>query len=145
MAEGGELQGLSARVGVVEENITTIKSTLDRMTQEIDKLSLKIDDRSLADRTHRNGYDRQSNQLPPQQPPPQPPPLQRPPPQQPPLYHRQPQQPPPPRHPIWNFQNEDLYDEEELNTFNQEDDFGDEAYDEGMAYKRGHKRMANPT
>jgi len=29
------------------------------------------------------------------------------------------------------------------NPFYQENDFGDEAYDEGMAYRRGHTRMAN--
>jgi len=30
------------------------------------------------------------------------------------------------------------------NPFYQEDDFRDEAYDEGMAYRRGHKQMTNP-
>ena len=54
------------------------------MVQEIQKLSLKIDDRNLADGTYQSGYDHQSTQppLPPRQPPPQRPPLQ-----QPPLYY----------------------------------------------------------
>jgi len=30
------------------------------------------------------------------------------------------------------------------NPFCQEDDFGAEAYDEGMAYRRDHRQMANP-
>jgi len=30
------------------------------------------------------------------------------------------------------------------NPFYQEDDFEDEAYDGGMAYRRGHMRMTNP-
>jgi len=31
------------------------------------------------------------------------------------------------------------------NPFYQEDDFEDGAYDRGMAYGRGHRRMANPS
>jgi len=31
-----------------------------------------------------------------------------------------------------------------LNTFYQEDDFEDEAYDGTMAYTQGHKQMVNP-
>ena len=33
---------------------------------------------------------------------------------------------------------------EELNPIHQEDDFGGEAYDEGMTYGQVHRRMANP-
>ena len=40
----------------------TIKSTLDRMAQAIEMMSLKIDDCSLADGTYQSGRDCQSNQ-----------------------------------------------------------------------------------
>ena len=109
------------------------------MTQEIKKLSLKIDDRSLTDGIYHSEHGRQSTQ-----PSPQPSPLQQPPPQQPPLHQQLPQQPPPSRRLLRNFQYEDLSDEEELNNpFYQEDDFKDETYDGGMAYGRGHRRIAN--
>jgi len=53
--------------------------------------------------------------------------------------------PPPSRHPLWNLPYEDLSDEEELiDTFYQEDNFEDEAYDGRMTYERGPRQRANP-
>ena len=52
------LQRFFKRMGIVEGDIYTIKSTLDLMVQEIKLLSLKIDDRSLTDGTYRSGHDR---------------------------------------------------------------------------------------
>jgi len=65
-----EHQSFSARVSAIEGEVTTIKSVLDRMAQAIERISLNIDDRGLADGTYRSGQDRSSGN-PHTQPPPQ--------------------------------------------------------------------------
>ena len=55
------LQRLSTKVGDVEGDINTMKSILDLVVQKLKKLSLKIDDRSLAEDIYRSGHDHQSN------------------------------------------------------------------------------------
>ena len=45
------LQVLSIRIGTVEEEISAIKSILDSVIQELKRLSLKIDDQSMANGT----------------------------------------------------------------------------------------------
>jgi len=50
------LQGFFTRTGTAERRVDAIRSTLDLMVQEIKKLSMKIDDRSLADGTYRSGH-----------------------------------------------------------------------------------------
>ena len=53
MAEDDDgLQDLVTRMNIVEREIRTIKSTLNNVVQEIKRLSLKIDDRSLVDGTY---------------------------------------------------------------------------------------------
>ena len=47
-------------MGTAGRMVGTIKSILDRMAQAIERMSLKIFDRSLSDGTNRIGYDRQS-------------------------------------------------------------------------------------
>jgi len=47
--DGDELQGLSARMGAVEGDITTIKLILDSVVQKLKRLSLKIEEQSLID------------------------------------------------------------------------------------------------
>jgi len=42
------LQDLSTRMDTIEGEINTIKSILNNMVQELKRLSLNIDDRSLA-------------------------------------------------------------------------------------------------
>jgi len=83
------LQGLFTRMDTTEKRTNVIKSTLDSMVQELQRLSLKIDDRSLADDTYRTGRDPSSINLPP-------PPLPSHPPQQLQLYHPSTNLPPPP-------------------------------------------------
>jgi len=56
------LQGLSVRIDTAGRRDNTIKSTLDRLDQMIERMSPKIDDRSLADSTYRSKHDRQSYQ-----------------------------------------------------------------------------------
>ena len=128
------------------------------MVQKINKLSLKINDQGLTGGMYRNERDHSSGNFhPPTTPylplPHQPPPTQPPPHQplqnQPPSRQPSPYQPPPyqspPRCPLRNFQYEGLSDEKELNNlFYQEDDFEEGAYDGGMAYGRGHRRITNP-
>jgi len=65
MAGDNGLQSLSTRMGTIEEKIGAVKSTLDNVVQELKRLSLKIDDRSLIDGTYRSGCDRSSTNLPP--------------------------------------------------------------------------------
>jgi len=49
MAENDEdQQSLSAMVGTIEGDITAIKSALERMAQAIERISLKNDNRRLA-------------------------------------------------------------------------------------------------
>jgi len=52
MAGDDELQGLSIRMNTAERRVEVIKSTLDGVVQELKRLSLKFDDRSLADGTY---------------------------------------------------------------------------------------------
>ena len=49
VGDGDGLQDLSIKIGVVEGDLTTIKSTLDSVVQELKKLSLEIDNQGLAD------------------------------------------------------------------------------------------------
>jgi len=65
--EGGDdrLQGLYTRMGTAERRNRTIKSTMNRLNQAIERMSLNIDDRSLLDGTYRSGHSRQSKQPPP--------------------------------------------------------------------------------
>ena len=75
------------------------------MVQDIKKLSIKIDDRSLANGMYQSGRDRQSTQPTPQQPPPRQPPPHQTPPYQPPPHH------PPLRYPLQHPQfNEFFYE-----------------------------------
>jgi len=70
MAENDdEQQSLSTRVGIVEGDITTIKSALHRMAQAIERISFKIDDQSLVDGMYRIGRDCLSINFPPPAPP----------------------------------------------------------------------------
>ena len=141
--------------------VGAIKSTLNSVIQKLKRLSLKIDDRNLADDTYRSGWNHSSINIPPPpsplNPPHQPPPAQpsslqplpnQPPPLQSPSYQPPPIQPhpnqPPPRYPLRNPQFDEFSDEEELgNPVYQYDDFEDEYGDEGMAYGRW-ERFANP-
>ena len=59
------LQGLSIRMNTAEKRVDAVKLTLDGVVQEPKRLSLKIDDRNLADSTYRSGRDRSSINLPP--------------------------------------------------------------------------------
>jgi len=52
-----ELQGLFIRIDTAGRRESTIKSTLDRMAQVIERMSLKIDVRSLTDDAYRSGHD----------------------------------------------------------------------------------------
>ena len=72
--DDNELQGLSTRMRTARRRGNTIKSTLDRIAQAIGRVSLKIDDRNLADGTNQSGHDRQSYQPPPHWPAPHHPP-----------------------------------------------------------------------
>ena len=47
--EGNELQSLFTRMGSAEREVDAINSTVDNVVQEIKRLSLKIDNQSLAD------------------------------------------------------------------------------------------------
>ena len=141
-----EQPSLSIRVCTVEGRLGAFESTIDSMVQEIKRLSLKFDDRGLADGADRSGRNHSSGNPHPH-PPPQQNPLQQPPPQSQPItLHQHPQQPsPPPKRPPRNFQYETISDEDELNdTFLQEDDYEDEAYDRRVAYGRSPRRMTNP-
>jgi len=53
---GNDESCLYARVGVVEGDIITIKLALDNMTQDLKRLSIKIDEQSLVDGTYRSGH-----------------------------------------------------------------------------------------
>ena len=68
-------------MGTAEKIVDTIKSTLDGVIQELKRLSLEIDELSLADDTYRSGRDRSSINLPP--PPPSSYPSEQPPPYRP--------------------------------------------------------------
>ena len=142
-----EQPSLSFRVGVVEEDINNIKSSLDRMDRTIERFSLQIHNRNFADGTYQSRHKRSSINRPPPasgnphpQPRPQQFPFQRPIPRQ---KSRQPSLPP--RRPLWNLPFEELSDEKELvNTFYQEEDSEDEASNGRMDCKRGPRWMANP-
>ena len=47
-----ELQGIFIRMSTVEGEISAIKSTIDNVVQELKRLPLKIDNRSLTDGTY---------------------------------------------------------------------------------------------
>ena len=83
------LQVFSIRMDIAERRVDAIKLTLDGMIQELKRLSLKIDNQSLADGTYQSGLDRSAINLPPP-----PPPLH--PPQKLPPYHPSTNLPPPP-------------------------------------------------
>ena len=55
-----EQPSLSTRVDIVEGDIISIKSSLDRMAQAIERISFKIDDRNLVDDTYRSERERSS-------------------------------------------------------------------------------------
>jgi len=67
------LQGFSTKMGIVEGEISTLKSTLNSVIQELKRLSLKTDDQSLADGMYRSGSDHLSTDLFPPPPPLNPP------------------------------------------------------------------------
>ena len=52
IARDDELSSLSARVGVVEERLGALESTMNSTVQEIKRLSLKFDDRGHLDGAH---------------------------------------------------------------------------------------------
>ena len=59
-----EQPNLSARVDTFEGRLNTLESIMDVVVQEL-KISLKLDDRNLADGTQRSGLDRPANNPPP--------------------------------------------------------------------------------
>jgi len=65
VAEDDGLRSLSIRMGVVSGDVRTINSTLVNVVHKLERLSLKIDDQSLADGTDRRGWDHPSTNLPP--------------------------------------------------------------------------------
>ena len=70
MARGDDgLQGLFKRMSIAERRDRTIKSILDHLDQAIERMSLKIDDRNLADGPYRSRHDCQSQQPQPHRPP----------------------------------------------------------------------------
>jgi len=121
MAGEDRLQGLSTRMDIARRRDNTIKSTLDCTAQAIERMSLKIDDRSLPDGTFRSGHDRQSYQSPP---------------------HRPPTHHPPLRYSLQHSQFSDFFYEELQSHIYQYKDFEDDYEDEGMVYGR-QMRFAN--
>ena len=56
MARDDEQSSLSARVGAVKGRLGTLESIMNGMVKKIKRLSLKFNDRSLADDVYRSGY-----------------------------------------------------------------------------------------
>ena len=69
VGDNDEQYNLSMRVGTVEERLDALESTINSMVQEIKKLSLKLDDRSLANGAYRSRRERSLNNLSPSSPP----------------------------------------------------------------------------
>ena len=112
------LQGFSIRMGTTGRRDNTLKSTLDCLAQAIERLSLKIDNRSLAEDTYRSGHDRQSNQPPPYQP----------------LSHRPPHHPSPRyslQHPRFKF----FYEKDLHNPIYPYNEFKDDYEDEELVIR----------
>jgi len=118
-------------MGTAERRDNTINSILDRLDQAIEKMSLKIDDRSLANGTNQSSHDRQSYQ----------PSLHRPPPYRP-APHRPPSHHPPPMYSLQHSHFSEFFYEEELRCSNYQ--YNDDYEDRGMFYDR-QRRFVNPT
>ena len=95
--DDNEQSSISTRVHTIEGRLGALESTIDTLVQEIKRLSLKFDDRSLSDGAYRSGRERSSNNLPLPSPPqssnPHPQPLPQHFPFQRPLTRQQPRQP----------------------------------------------------
>ena len=69
VGDDDEQSSLSMKVGAIEGRLGVLESTMGSMIQEIKKLYLKIDDRSLANGVYRSRHECSSNNLPPSPPP----------------------------------------------------------------------------
>ena len=116
------MQDFFTRMCTARSRDNTIKFTLNRTAQAIERMSLKIDDQNLTDGTHRSEHDRQLYQPPPP--------------------HRPPSQLPPPRYFLQHLQFSEFFYKEDMQSFiYQYNDFKDE--DKEMLYGR-RWWLANP-